>query len=58
VIRLAVLAAGLSLYSPFAEANTKSVLDARDMSLKRWSPGAETTGVGFGASRRPKLPPC
>jgi hypothetical protein len=45
-----LLALTLVLSTTFANANTKSVLDARAMTLKHWNPKPGTSGIGSGAN--------
>jgi hypothetical protein len=45
----------LLLPATIAQANTKSVLDARATALKRWGFGPGTSGIGSGANSR-KVP--
>jgi len=54
-----LLVVTLVLPTSFANANTKSVLDAR-ATLKHWNPNPGTSGIGSGANSKkvPVAPPA
>jgi hypothetical protein len=55
-----LVALTLVLPTTFANANTRSVLEARAMTLKHWNPKPGTSGIGFGADSKkaPLAPPA
>ncbi len=56
-MKAAVVAVTIALLPSLADASTKSVLDARAASHKRWSPIPGTSGIGPGHTKKPRAAP-